>query len=170
MTNSLLLGLLYSQLENSLIFHLETVTSKVILLWCRPRDRDINVPDGADAEAPTGASGETPSVVDANCKVYVGANHADYCRCGITGGSNDYFNSDHQDDMDHLKVNLRLKVESLNMVEAFAGVGAFGNGWRRLGNRVIGLFEWDEALTDLLIDNNPDATFDLDFYKIDFSE
>ena len=56
------------------------------------------------------------------------------------------------------------------MVEPFAGVGAFGTGWRKLGNKVIGIFEWDESLPELLLENNPDVIFDLDFYKIDFSE
>ena len=32
------------------------------------------------------------------------------------------------------------------------------------------MFDWDASLTKLLPGNNPDAIFDLDFYKINFSE
>ena len=92
--------------------------------------------------APTSAGGDSPN--DMNCVVDANSNdlglpggHADECPCGITGGSNDYFNSDQQDNMDHLQANHQLGAESLNMVEAFAGVGAFDNGWRKLGNKVI---------------------------------
>ena len=42
--------------------------------------------------------------------------------------------------------------DSLNMVELFVGVGAFGIGWRRLGNIVIGVCKWNETHTELLLE------------------
>ena len=106
-----------------------------------------------------------------DCKELPG-DHWDGCRCGIYNDTHDYFNSDNPDDRGEQAEgnNHQLSSESLNMVEAFAGVGAFGNGWRKLGNKVIGMFEWEESLSELLIENNPDALFDLDFYKINFGE
>ena len=56
----------------------------------------------------------------------------------------------------------------LHMVELFAGVGAFGTGWRRLGNTVIGVCEWNESLKDLLIERNPEAVFGTDFNQVNF--
>ena len=56
----------------------------------------------------------------------------------------------------------------LHMVELFAGVGAFGTGWRRLGNTVIGVCEWNESLKDLLIERNPEAVFGMDFNQVNF--
>ena len=135
---------------------------------CRANNQNHSAPTG-------GAGGESPnnmnSVVDANSNdVGLPAGHADDCICGITGVSNDYFNSDQHDNMDHFQANHQLGAKSLNMVEAFAGVGAFGNGWRKLGTKVIGLFEWDDSLSDLLLHNDPNDIFDFDFYKLDFNE
>ena len=42
----------------------------------------------------------------------------------------------------------------LHMVELFAGVGAFGTGWRRLGNTVIDGCEWNKSLNKLLLERN----------------
>ena len=56
----------------------------------------------------------------------------------------------------------------LHMVELFAGVGAFGTGWRRLGNTVIGVCEWNESLKELLLERNPGTVFGTDFNKVNF--
>ena len=136
---------------------------------CRANDQVQSAPESANVESPNNADIVGDSEVDV---VGLPGIQADDCLCGITGGndSSDCFNSDQQDSLDHLQDTHQLSPESLNMVEAFAGVGAFSNGWRKLGNKVIGIFEWDEPLSELLLKSNPDAIFDLDFYKINFSE
>ena len=140
-----------------------------MFVCCRANDRVQSAPEGAGGESSNDADIVGDSDVDV---VGLQEVHANDCLCGIISGndSNNYLNSDQQDHMDHLQDSHQLILESLNMVEAFAGVGAFNNGWRKLGNKVIGMFEWDEPLSELLLKHNPDAIFDLDFYKTNFSE
>ena len=56
----------------------------------------------------------------------------------------------------------------LHMVELFAGVGAFGTGWRKLCNTVIGACEWNESLKELLLERNPGTVFGTDCNKVNF--
>ena len=58
--------------------------------------------------------------------------------------------------------------DSLDMVELFAGVGTFGTGWRRLSNVVIGVCEWNETLTGLLLERNPMTVMGTSFNQIHF--
>ena len=138
-----------------------------ILGCCRANNHVQRAPNGVGSESPSDVHIDDDP--NADCKELPGI-HWDGCRCGIYNDTNDYFNSDHSDSMKQFRDHHQLSSESINMVEAFAGVGAFGNGWRKFGNKVIGMFEWDDSLSELLIENNPDALFDLDFYEIDFSE
>ena len=83
----------------------------------------------------------------------------------------DFFGADPPGFLEHITAAENRHYFSdgvLHMVELFAGVGAFGTGWRRLGNTVIGLCEWNETLTALLLERNPGAVFGTDFNTVQF--
>ena len=83
----------------------------------------------------------------------------------------DFFGSDPPGFLDHvIDAGDRhyFSNDSLNMVELFAGVATFSIGWRRLGNVVVGVCAWNEALTGLLLKQNPMTAMGTDFNQIHF--
>ena len=67
--------------------------------------------------------------------------HPEFGHCNL-------FNADPPDFLAHLsnaKDRHYFSDGILHMVELFAGVGAFGTSWRRLGNTVIGVCEWNST-------------------------